>query len=482
MKSWLVPRRKSWSQPLSWAYDDIRVPFLSATPLTPDREAIENDFESYVRSAYKANGIVFACVAARQGVFSQARFKWRNFVGGEPGTPYGNQELRLLERPWKTGTTGDLLSFAEVDVSLAGNFWCTTADNNGKLGAAARGPGRRVVRMRPDWVTQVIGSHSGDPLDLDAQVIGILYHPRRTSGFFPDGSSDPGTVLLLPDEVCHYYEHPDPDARFRGMSWLTPVIRETMADKAATQHKLKFFENGATPSVVFKFDKDTDPVAFKKFKDRFNTEHRGSWNAYKALFLSGGADVQVVGKDFKQLDFAVTQGKGENRIAVAARVPAVILGISEGLGGSSLNAGNYGQAKRNWSEGALQDMWAKAGSSFQNLVTPPAENSELFCDTRHIPFLREDAKDVAEIQHTQAQAIRTLLDAGYGPDAAVRFVTTDDLNQLLGQHSGLFSVQLQPPGSELSVPVNDMQKAVELIGAGWIAVRIPDAPLKEITA
>ena len=33
-------------------------------------------------------------------------------------------------------------------------------------------------------------------------------------------------------------------ARFRGMSWLTPIIPELMADSAATQHKLKFFETG----------------------------------------------------------------------------------------------------------------------------------------------------------------------------------------------------------------------------------------------
>lgn len=474
--------RKGWSEPPSWAYDDFRLPFLSSYPLNPDRETIENDFEGYIRGAYKSNGVIFAAIAARQAVFGQARFKWRNWINGEPGTPYGNQELRLLEKPWPTGTTGELLSMADVDVSLAGNYWSTTADDKGRLGAAARGPGRRVVRMRPDWVTQIIGSFSGDPLDLDAQVIGILYHPRRTVGYLPNGTVDEKSTLLLPAEVCHYSPHPDPEARFRGMSWLTPVIREIQADKAATMHKLKFFEQGATPSMVFKFDRDTDPDAFKKFKDRFNSEHKGAWNAYKALFLSGGADVQVVGADFKQLDFAVTQGKGETRIAVAAQIPAVILGISEGLGGSALNAGNYTQAKRNWSEGSLQDMWNKAAPSFQNLVTAPADNAELFCDTRHIPFLRQDAKDIAEIQQTQSIALRNLLDSGYSPDAAVRYLMTDDMNQLLGQHSGLFSVQLQPPGSELSVPVTDMQKAAELIAAGWLAVRTPDAPLKELTA
>lgn len=473
--------RKSWSQPLSWEYDDFRVPFLSSYSMFGDRESIENDFEGYVRGAYKSNGIIFACVAARQGVFSQARFKWRDYAKGEPGKPYGNPELRLLEKPWANGTTGDMLSLTEVDVSLAGNFWATTVDDQGRMGAAATGPGRRVARMRPDWVTQVIGSHSGDPYALDAKVVGILYHPRRSAGMGPGLVEDASTVLLLPDEVCHYAPYPDPEARFRGMSWLTPIIREVQADKAATQHKLKFFENGATPNMVFKFDRDVKPDDLTKFKDRFNAQHQGTWNAYKALFLAGGADVEVVGADLKQLEFSATQGRGETRIAVAARIPAVILGISEGLGGSALNSGNYGQAKRNWAEGALQDMWNKAAASFQNLLPDPGDATELCADTRNIPFLREDAKDIAEIQQKNAVTLRQLTDAGFNPDAAINYLQTDDLGSLLGQHSGLFSVQLQPPGAEQSVQVTDMEKAAELLAAGWKAVT-NDVPRKELTA
>jgi hypothetical protein len=43
----------------------------------------------------------------------------------------------------------------------------------------------------------------------------------------------------------------------------------------------------------------------------------------------------VVGSDLKQLDFKATQGAGETRIAMLGRVPAPLLGISEGLAGSS---------------------------------------------------------------------------------------------------------------------------------------------------
>ena len=48
----------------------------------------------------------------------------------------------------------------------------------------------------------------------------------------------------------------------------------------------------------------------------------------------------------------------------------------------------------------------------------------------------------------QARALRSLLDAGYDPDASVEFLRSDDLSRLLGPHPGLFSVQLQPPGAD----------------------------------
>jgi hypothetical protein len=49
-------------------------------------ESIENSYLGYVQGAYKRNGIIFACMAARQLLFSEARFQFRQVRGGRPGT------------------------------------------------------------------------------------------------------------------------------------------------------------------------------------------------------------------------------------------------------------------------------------------------------------------------------------------------------------------------------------------------------------
>jgi hypothetical protein len=50
----------------------------------------------------------------------------------------------------------------------------------------------------------------------------------------------------------------------------------------------------------------------------------------------------------------------------------------------------------------------------------------------------------------QAQAIRTLVDGGFVAEAAVDAVVSGDLTRL--EHTDLFSVQLQPPGTVAAQP------------------------------
>lgn len=434
--------RKGFSQPAFWSQQDPWLS-LSAPWSSPDRERIGNDFDGYVQGAYKSDGIVFACALARQFVFSEARFQFQQLRGGRPGDLFGSPALGILERPAPGQTTGELLAWMDAYVTIAGNAYLTTVDDAGRYGAAATGPGRRIARIRPDWVTLIIGTGrpNGSPYDLDARVVGLLYEPPRESGVV---AGEP--VVLLPGEVAHYSPIPDPEARWRGMSWLTPILREVTADKAATRHKEAFFTNGASLNTVVKFDKDVAPAAFQTFVDKFKSAHRGVDQAYETLFLGGGADVTVVGADLKQLDFKAVQGAGETRIAAAARVHPVIVGLSEGMQGSSLNAGNYGAAKRSFVDGTMRPLWRIASASLEAIVPPPPD-ARLWYDDRDIPYLREDARDDAAIRKTEASTIRQLVDAGYDPDIVVDAVMAGDLRRLVGNHSGLFSVQLQKPGT-----------------------------------
>lgn len=414
-----------------WPFDQLnfngnQYPVLGLQQtLMGKEERIEGDYLGLIQGAYQRNGVVFACMLARSLVFSETRFQFQRFTNGRPGDLFGTPELDILERPWPGGVTADLLSAMLTDADLAGTAF------------VARLPGK-LARLRPDWVTIVLGSFNDEDIqagDPEAEVLGYLYFPGgKHSGRDP--------VPFLRDQVAQFQYVRDPVAMYRGMSWLTPLVTEVQAHTAATTHKLLFFQNGATPNMVVSLDKEVRAQAFTDWVELFRKAEPKGWQAYKTLYLGGGANATVVGSDLKQLDFKITQGHSETAIAAAARVPPIIVGLSEGLEAATYS--NYGQARRAFADLTMRPLWRNAAGSLEPIITMPA-GARLWYDDRDIAFLREDRKDAATIQQVKAITIRQLVDAGYKPETVVRAVEAEDMG-LLG-HSGLFSVQLQPPGT-----------------------------------
>lgn len=392
-------------------------------------------------AALRACPPAFAAQMVRALVLSQARFTWRNRPwSNTPRRTFGDRQLGLLERPWPKATTGDLLSTMEWHSGLAGNAYVTRRSD-------------RLRVLRPDWCALVFGSEQ-EPEDaataLDGELLGLIYQ----NGGLNSSRNKPQTIL--PNDFAHWSQIPDPTCPGMGQSWVTAALSDIQGDRAATEHKLKFFTQGATPNMVVKGIPATTKAQFDEIVEMLEERHTGLANAYRTLYLTAGADATVVGSDLKQLDFKATQGAGETRIAFLGRVPAPLLGISEGLAGSSLNAGNFGMARRifadSWIYPSLQDV----ASSLETLLDPPRnprtgeQDAELWFDTGDMPLLREDAKDAAEIEAIKAETITKYVKEGFTWDSAVAAVQGQ--NVMLLEHTGRVSVQLQEPGGPADIP------------------------------
>jgi hypothetical protein len=221
-----------------------------------------------------------------------------------------------------------------------------------------------------------------------------------------------------------------------------------MADSASTDHKLSFFEHGATPNGVIKLPESvTTKQQFEDIRETMESSHAGSRNAWKTLYLAAGSEWQQVGMDMTKMDFRGIQGHGEVRIANAGQVPASVVGLSDALKGSTLNDGNFGAAQRMFADLWAHPQWRSVCPVLAKFIQVPA-GSSLWYESRDIPFLKDDQQDEAKIQQAQSITVMTLVNAGWAPDAAVQFVQTNDVSKLSGAHTGLLSVQLQPPGSQ----------------------------------
>jgi phage portal protein BeeE len=415
-------------------YQGLEYPVLTQTLGGGKQQQILPTLSGLARGAFARNGIVFACVVARMQLFSEVVFKFRPRGSYAQGDLFGTQDLALLEQPWPRGTTRHMLMQMSVDEQLAGNAYLQKTVN-----ADTGAP--QLRRINPEWMTIVLGNPRSDGVvgDIDTEVIGYAYRPQ--------GVGDPEPLRV--EEVAHFAPIPDPVFPFRGMSWLQPVIEEIRADGASTEHKLKFFENGATPNLVVTLDSNLKRDEFERWIDLFEDGHQGVQNAYRTLYLAGGADAKVVGQDFRQMDFKVTQAHGETRICNAARIPPIIAGVSEGL--DSATYSNYGQARRAWADGTIRPLWGLACGTLSQLINVPL-NADLWYSDLGVAFLQEDRKDVAEIQQIQAATIKSLIDAGYKPDTVVAAVESGDYSKLV--HTGLYSIQLQPPGTTFAPTAN----------------------------
>lgn len=419
---------------------------LQQTLAGTSTERPADTFIGLASQAYAANGVVFACMLVRQLVFSSVRFQWQRILQGKPSETFGDQTLALLEQPWPGGTTQDLLSRMIQDADLAGNsYWYRDGD--------------QLVRLRPDWV-QVVGAPRR--LDVegsargDGQVgwkkVGYLY---TEGGYHPGNSND--AVAFTVDEVAHFAPIPDPLAVFTGMSWLTPILREIQGDQAMTRHQRKFFDNGCTPNMIVKHTAGADRAEVAKWADELKN-HAGVDNAYKTLHLYPGAEATVVGTNLKDIDFASVREGGEVRIAAAAGVPPVIVGLSKGL--DSATYSNYGQARRRLADGTAHPLWQNMAGSMQQILPPPGNGTRLWYDATDVPFLREDEADAANIAAVRASTINTYVSSGFTPESAVKAVDSGDINLLV--HTGLMSVQLLPPGTDKTPPTQGTNNAPPL--------------------
>lgn len=396
-------------------------------------EAVQNLFSvnGHLYSTFRAGegrhlvrecGPVYAVLDRRISVMGDARPMWQRLRNGRPDELYSTRDLEVLRRPWPGGTWRHLVAACEADVATCGNSYWTRLDG-------------RLVRLNPDWVTIVTGDVEIDGVKVGEELLGYVVQRH--------GRNEPG-ITLEPAQVAHYRPGAPVESAFRGESWLAAVAYDASSDLQLTHYKGNYLKNGAMPSLAVTYEPTIPQETLEAFVPVFAEKFTGSLNAGKVMHFLGGRDVKTVGATLDQLAFKAVQGAGETRIAAAAGVPAVVAGFSEGMQGSSLNAGNYVATRRLFADAKIRPLLGALCEAFAALLPAPGD-SRLWYDDSDVSFFQEDVADDANIKSTLASTMRQLIEAGYTPDSVKEAVTSGRFEHL--EHTGLTSVQLLQPGS-----------------------------------
>lgn len=368
------------------------------------------NFHSYVQEGFKGNGPIFSLIAVKAFALSEIEFATLNV----------ERELKPPPSVLSASRLGRLVMELEIDADLAGTGfqWLT--------------PDGEWIRLRPDRVDVAWGERMQGGL-VKPVVLSVLY--------WQEGRNVGRPVPIPPDEVVVYAPIPDPDHPFLGQSWIQSVAIEGDADNLMTRHKALFFQNAATPNVAILSEKKLDPDVKKVLRDQFSARHEGWENAYRTVYLEGGADIRVLGQNMEQMAFSATQAGGETRLAAASGVPPVVVGFVQGI--QSATYSNYGQAMRRFADLTCRPRWRLMCNALSNVLPMPA-GGRLWYDDRHVAFLQQDAMDRATIDKEKALTAEAWIRAGYEPGSVIEAIDSGDITKLV--HTGLTSVQLLPPG------------------------------------
>src|SRR5215469_11891322 len=229
-----------------------------------NREAAIKDVLSAAQQSYSTDGPVFACVLLRMMLMAEASFKLRSKVDKHL---FGNPSLSLLETPWPNGTSGELIARMVQDVDLAGNSYWWKAEPD------------LLWRIPPSEMVIVSQQTTDNHGRKYRQVVGYEWDPAPPP---------PGTMQTEPpqhfdvDEIVHWSPIPDPAANFRGMSWMTPVLRDSYAASALTSYKTRYLDHGH-PVAAIKYAAKLRPETVDSISERIKTKYGGVGNAWTPL-------------------------------------------------------------------------------------------------------------------------------------------------------------------------------------------------------
>ena len=373
----------------------------------PKREKPVTNLVAQAQQAYETNGIVWACILTRMMLLSEATFKFRSKVDKRL---YGSEDLRILEYPWENATTGELWARMEQDLSTAGGPFIAKIEDD------------ELLRVPPQEVTIVSEETVSTGGVRYKHVIGYDWDPD----LFPtDGRRSSKAQFFPAEEIAHWSPYPDPLARWRGMSWLTPIIREVYADTAMVAYKTQYLDHG-TPITAVKYPLKMKRETIDYIVDRISEKYGGAANVGKTLVFDQGAD-PILGNGLKDLDFAAIQAVGAERICAAAGVPPVLMGLK-----SAEDQSTYQTEMRRFADLTCRPLWRSACAALQKLVpNVPARGVQLWYDTSDIAALQAAETERAQVNQVNSAALLTLNQAGYTRESAVAFLASGDISQLV---------------------------------------------------
>lgn len=347
---------------------------------------ISRSFLSLAREGYANNSIVYACLRLLSQSVPEAPLLAYTVGADREKKPVAHDHplAQLIRQPNPLMTEYELIELITLHLGIVGrSHWWKQRDRAGRVVA--------LWPLRPDRVGPRYGGAEDDDVTQDSRLAII-------SGwtYAPPGS---GAAQFIPLDDMISFNHPDPAGEtggiVEGLGWVQVLAREIETDNEATTFVGALLKNNAMPGAILQtktpnLSKDSADRIKRIFGQQFGGSQRGM-----TAVLDADTTYTAASFNLQQLEFPDLRNIAESRIAAAAGVPAVLVGLKVGID-AGIKA-TITEQRQYFSETTLANYWRRLADQFTNdLASEFGGDLIVAFDTTQVKALSEQMK----AQHT----------------------------------------------------------------------------------
>jgi len=322
------------------------------------------NYEAMVRSGWRKNELINACISKRANTSSQVSLR---VYKGDAQVDADHPLQRLLANPCPFMTEYDFWSSVSIFLDLAGVAYYEIVRSPAGLPV-------QLWPLRPDWTAPVL---------REGEFIAAYEYkvPGREK------------IFLEPKDVLRFMTFDPLNIFVTGYPRVAVAARVGDIDNAATDYIKLFWEKGGVPMGLLTTKqklRDDDVTLLRK---RWTERYGGFANWLEPAILDQDASYQRTGLTLTEMGFDALDARSEVRICAVMDVPPILVGAKVGLDRSTYS--NYQEARRSWWQDSLIPQYEHYDDVINASLSPEfGDDIKAKWDFSHVPALQEDQNQI----------------------------------------------------------------------------------------
>lgn len=297
--------------------------------------------------------------------------------------------LKLLNKPNPFMTTQLFIEITQQHIDLAGeSFWAVVSEY---------GIPYELWPLRPDRMTIVC--------DAEEYLTGYVYTT-------PDGRKVP----METEQIIHL-KMPSPVDIYRGASPVSAILPDLESSRLSSEWNRNFFKNSAVPGGVIHVENRLSDEDFYEMMLRWREQHKGVANAHRAAVLDNGGKWVPTSMTMRDMQFAELREVSSQVIREAFGFPKFKLGDVD-----DVNRANADASERMYARSLLKPRLERIKQALNTQLLPLFGSTGMGIEFDYDSPEPEDEEMEMQERLNKAQAAKTLVDAGYDPEAVLEVV------------------------------------------------------------